>query len=122
MRHGCSPCAKTCTALRHASTLAQIKRQSQNIRVEVKLSHLASMAQIARQGSSSVGFFESLNPLGLLHDATKLTPHEFLRDFYTRRGLYDKLKDVDALVAAYGKNMSQLYVELDKKCVLPSLF
>ncbi|KAJ0409277.1 hypothetical protein P43SY_006774 [Pythium insidiosum] len=51
----------------------------------------------------------------LLQDATKLTPEEFLRDFYTRRGLYDKLKDVDALVSAYSKNMPQLYAELDKK-------
>jgi hypothetical protein len=62
-----------------------------------------------------VGFFESLNPLGLLKDAKQFTAHEFLRDFYTHRGLVDKLQDVDALVAAYGKDLHQLYALLDNK-------
>lgn len=58
-----------------------------------------------------------MNPLGLLRDAKQMTPSEFLRDFYTRRGLLEKLKDVDALVVAYGHQMPLLYAELDKKCV-----
>lgn len=65
---------------------------------------------------ASVGFFESMNPLELLRASERLTPREFLRDFYTRRGLLDKLQDVDALVAAYGHQMPALYAELDKKC------
>ncbi|RLN97069.1 hypothetical protein BBJ28_00013633 [Nothophytophthora sp. Chile5] len=62
-----------------------------------------------------MGFFQSINPLALLGDAKTLTPHEFLRDFYTQRGDYDKLKDVDALIAAFGHQMPLLYAELDKK-------
>lgn len=69
----------------------------------------------SRQSVKSVGFLESINPLALLSDARRFTPQEFLRDFYTRRGLYDKLKDVDALVAAYGHQMHLLYQELDRK-------
>jgi hypothetical protein len=61
------------------------------------------------------GFFSSINPLALFDDVETLTPHEFLRDFYTRQGLSDKLDDVDALVAAYGHQMHVLYAELDKK-------
>lgn len=68
--------------------------------------------------SSAKKFLEIINPLALIKDAQTLTPSEFLRDFYTRRGLHDKLKDVDALVASYAHQMPQLYVELDKKCVL----
>ncbi|OWZ20205.1 Rab11 family GTPase [Phytophthora megakarya] len=55
------------------------------------------------------------NPLAIFDDVETLTPHEFLRDFYTRKGLYDKLGDVDALVDAYGHQMHLLYAELDKK-------
>lgn len=67
--------------------------------------------------SSAKAFLEIINPLAMLKDAATLTPSEFLRDFYTRRGLHDKLKDVDALVANYGHQMPLLYTELDKKCV-----
>ncbi|TYZ66605.1 hypothetical protein PybrP1_008125 [[Pythium] brassicae (nom. inval.)] len=67
------------------------------------------------RSSSAKTLFESMNPLGLLKDAAQMTPSEFLRDFYTRRGLPDKLKDVDALVAAYSHQMPQLYAELDNK-------
>ncbi|KAG6615756.1 Rab11 family GTPase [Phytophthora cinnamomi] len=72
----------------------------------------------------SKGLLSSLNPLAIFDDVETLTPHEFLRDFYTRRGLYDKLEDVDALVGAYGHQMHVLYAELDKKygttfCVNP---
>lgn len=65
--------------------------------------------------ASERSFFDSINPLALLTDATKLTPEEFLRDFYTQRGLFDKLKDVDALAQAYKDHMPALYAELDKK-------
>jgi len=66
---------------------------------------------------AGVSFFESMNPLELLRASKTLTPREFLRDFYTQRGLLDKLKDVDALVATYGHQMHTLYAELDKKYV-----
>lgn len=72
----------------------------------------------SRRGINPVSFLESINPLALLSDARRFTPQEFLRDFYTRRGLYDKLKDVDVLVAVYGHQMHLLYQELDKKYVL----
>ncbi|POM78021.1 Rab11 family GTPase [Phytophthora palmivora] len=61
------------------------------------------------------GILSSMNPLAIFDDVETLTPHEFLRDFYTRQGLYDKLGDVDALVQAYGHQMHLLYAELDKK-------
>ncbi|KAG7392015.1 hypothetical protein PHYPSEUDO_002724 [Phytophthora pseudosyringae] len=61
------------------------------------------------------GFFSSINPLAIFDDVETLTPREFLRDFYTRQGLHDKLEDVDALVEVYGHQMHLLYVELDKK-------
>ncbi|KAL4157542.1 hypothetical protein PRNP1_006560 [Phytophthora ramorum] len=64
----------------------------------------------------SKGFFSRINPLTIFDDVDTLTPSEFLRDFYTRRGLQDKLEDVDALVQAYGHQMHLLYAELDKKC------
>ncbi|RLN26007.1 hypothetical protein BBJ28_00015626 [Nothophytophthora sp. Chile5] len=73
------------------------------------------MSTDALSSSSAMGFLQSINPLALLGDAKTLTPHEFLRDFYTQRGDYDKLKDVDALVAAFGHQMPLLYAELDKK-------
>ncbi|GMF50699.1 unnamed protein product [Phytophthora fragariaefolia] len=60
------------------------------------------------------GFLASLNPLAIFDDVETLTPQEFLRDFYTRRGLYDKLEDVDALVKTYGHQMHVLYAQLDK--------
>ncbi|KAL4103025.1 hypothetical protein PRIC1_006762 [Phytophthora ramorum] len=63
----------------------------------------------------SKGFFSRINPLTIFDDVDTLTPSEFLRDFYTRRGLQDKLEDVDALVQAYGHQMHLLYAELDKK-------
>lgn len=66
---------------------------------------------------AGVSFFESMNPLELLRASKTLTPREFLRDFYTQRGLLDKLKDVNALVATYGHQMQALYAELDKKYV-----
>uniref|UniRef100_H3HE30 Rab11 family GTPase n=1 Tax=Phytophthora ramorum TaxID=164328 RepID=H3HE30_PHYRM len=62
----------------------------------------------------SKGFFSRINPLTIFDDVDTLTPSEFLRDFYTRRGLQDKLEDVDALVQAYGHQMHLLYAELDK--------
>ncbi|KAG6957581.1 hypothetical protein JG687_00009901 [Phytophthora cactorum] len=49
----------------------------------------------------SKGFLASINPLAIFDDVETLTPHEFLRDFYTRHGLHDKLEDVDALVKNY---------------------
>ncbi|KAG3087391.1 hypothetical protein PI124_g10986 [Phytophthora idaei] len=61
------------------------------------------------------GFLASINPLAIFDDVETLTPHEFLRDFYTRQGLHDKLEDVDALVKNYGHQMHLLYAELDKK-------
>ncbi|ETI36669.1 hypothetical protein F441_17127 [Phytophthora nicotianae CJ01A1] len=61
------------------------------------------------------GFLSSINPLAIFDDVETLTPHEFLRDFYTRQGLHDKLEDVDALVENYGHQMHLLYAELDKK-------
>ncbi|KAF1330391.1 Rab11 family gtpase, partial [Globisporangium splendens] len=75
----------------------------------------ASASPVPHRASSARTFLDIINPLGLLNEAKQLTPREFLRDFYTRRGLQDKLKDVDALVAAYGHQMPQLYIELDKK-------
>ncbi|KUF93521.1 hypothetical protein AM588_10004142 [Phytophthora nicotianae] len=60
------------------------------------------------------GFLSSINPLAIFDDVETLTPHEFLRDFYTRQGLHDKLEDVDALVENYGHQMHLLYAELDK--------
>ncbi|KAE8998114.1 hypothetical protein PR002_g18830 [Phytophthora rubi] len=61
------------------------------------------------------GFFSSMNPLAIFDDVETLTPHEFLRDFYTRHGLYEKLEDVEALVETYGHQMHLLYADLDKK-------
>ncbi|EEY60624.1 Rab11 family GTPase, putative [Phytophthora infestans T30-4] len=63
----------------------------------------------------SKGFLSSINPLAIFDDVETLTPREFLRDFYTRQGLHDKLEDVDALVENYGHRMHLLYAELDKK-------
>ena len=68
-----------------------------------------------RQSSTRVGFLQALNPIGLLNDAKTLTPHEFLRDFYTQHGLTEKLRDVDALVYTYQGQFHLLYAELDKK-------
>ncbi|TMW58498.1 hypothetical protein Poli38472_010057 [Pythium oligandrum] len=67
-----------------------------------------------RPSTASVGFLASLNPLGLLQDARQLTLAEFLRDFYTQRGLHYKLKDVESLVSMFERNLPQLYAELDK--------
>ncbi|KAL3660312.1 hypothetical protein V7S43_014840 [Phytophthora oleae] len=61
------------------------------------------------------GFFSRMKPLTLFDDVETLTPREFLRDFYTRHGVQDKLEDVDALVEVYGHQMHLLYAELDKK-------
>jgi hypothetical protein len=64
---------------------------------------------------ASVSFLDSINPLALLNDAHHLTLEEFLRDFYTRYGLKEKLKDVDAIAAVYRNQLPALYAELDKK-------
>ncbi|CEG48502.1 ras-related protein rab-11b [Plasmopara halstedii] len=60
-------------------------------------------------------FFSSIDPLIIFDDVEHLTLHEFLRDFYTRKGLLHKLEDVDALVENYGHQLDFIYAELDKK-------